>query len=98
MEKFWSAFNDADHVLVMDIFSAGETNIHNVHASDIARGVRECGHKNVMHIGNRNELNKYLYRLIKPGDILITLGAGDVWKLGKDFISTHGLSKKPTNN
>ena len=98
MENFWSAFNDADQVLIMDIFPAGETAIDNVHASDIVRGARECGHKSVKYIGSRKELNKHLHQLLKFGDVLMTLGAGDVWKLGKDFISTRGLSKKPTNN
>jgi len=86
MKNFWSAFNDADHVLVMDIFPAGETPIDNVHARDIVRGARECGHKNVEHIESKNKLNKHLYRLLKPGDVLMTLGAGDVWKLGKNFL------------
>ena len=93
MKDFWSAFNDADYLLVMDIFPAGEIPIDNVHANDIVEGVRDCGHKNANYIKNQNELNKCLHRLIKPGDILMTLGAGDVWKLGRDFLSTRFSEK-----
>ena len=96
MKDFWSAFNDADHLLVMDIFSAGEIPIDNVHANDIVEGVRHCGHKNAEYIKNQNELNKRLHRLIKYGDILMTLGAGDVWKLGRDFLIIR--SSKKTNH
>ena len=96
MKDFWSAFNDADHLLVMDIFSAGEIPIDNVHANDIVEGVRDCGHKNAEYIKNQNELNKRLHRLIKYGDILMTLGAGDVWKLGRDFLIIR--SSKKTNH
>jgi len=93
MKDFWSAFNDADHLLVIDIFSAGESPLDNVHASNIVDGVRECGHKNAKYIKNLNKLNEELEFLIRAGDVLITLGAGDVWKLGRDFLTTR-VSKK----
>ena len=86
MKDFWSAFNDADYLFVMDIFSAGESPLGRLHANDIVEGARECGHKNAKYIKNKNELNKQLDRLIKPGDVLMTLGAGDVWNLGRDFL------------
>jgi UDP-N-acetylmuramate--alanine ligase len=73
----------------MDIFAAGESPLDNVHASAIVEGVRECGHKNAKYIKNLNELNKQLDCLVKPGDVLMTLGAGDVWKLGRDFLVTR---------
>jgi len=89
MKDFWSAFNDADYLFVMNIFSAGESPLENVHASHIVEGARECGHKNAKYIKNKNELNKKLDCLIKPGDVLMTLGAGDVWKLGRDFLDAR---------
>ena len=93
MKDFWSAFNDADYLFVMDIFSAGESPLGRLHANDIVEGARECGHKNAKYIKNKNELNKQLDRLIKPGDVLMTLGAGDVWKFGRDFLVAR-LSEK----
>jgi UDP-N-acetylmuramate--alanine ligase len=86
MKDFWSAFNDADHLFVMDIFSAGESPLDKVHASTIVEGVRECGHKNAIYIKSQNDLNKQLHSLAKHGDVLMTLGAGDVWRLGRDFL------------
>ena len=94
MKDFWSAFNDADYLFVMDIFSAGEIPLGRLHANDIVEGARECGHKNAKYIKNKNELNKQLDRLIKPGDVLMTLGAGDVWNLGRDFLVARFSEKK----
>jgi len=93
MKDFWSAFNDADHLFVIDIFSAGESPLDNVHASNLVDGVRECGHKNAKYIKNLNKLNEQLECLIKPSDVLMTLGAGDVWKLGRDFLTTRTSEK-----
>ena len=70
----------------MDIFSAGERPLDKVHASAIVEGARECGHKNANYIEGQNDLNKQLHHLIKYGDVLMTLGAGDVWRLGRDFL------------
>ncbi len=89
MEEFWSAFNDADHLFVMDIFPAGEPVLDNVHANDLVDGVRDRGHKNANYIKNQEELNKELSDLVAQGDILMTLGAGDVWELGKTFMANR---------
>jgi UDP-N-acetylmuramate--alanine ligase len=97
MKDFWSAFNDADCLLVIDIFSAGENVLENVHARDLVEGVRESGHKNAKYIKNKNVLTEQLEFLVKPGDVLMTLGAGDVWKIGKDFLAVK-FPKKIINN
>ena len=77
----------------MNIFSAGEAPIDGVHASDIVQGVRKYGPKNAEYIKNKNELNKHLCNLLNAGDVLITLGAGDVWQLGRDFLNTRPSGK-----
>ena len=92
MKEFWSAFNDADHLLVTDIYSAGELPIEGVDAHQIAEGVREFGHKEVEYIGN-NQVSDRISRLVKPGDAVMTLGAGDVWKLGRNLLSTLSRNK-----
>ncbi len=93
MKDFWSAFNDADHLLVMDIFPAGEAPIENVHARNLVEGARECGHKSADYVEHRNKVNEQLSRLLNPGDVLMTLGAGDVWKLGRDFLTARASAK-----
>ncbi len=92
MKAFWSAFNDADHLLVADIYSAGELPIEGVDACQVAEGIREFGHKEVEHIGN-DQVSDRISRIVKPGDVVMTLGAGDVWKLGRNLLSTLSRNK-----
>jgi UDP-N-acetylmuramate--alanine ligase len=88
MKEFWSAFNDTDHLFIVDIYSAGESPIDKIHASAIVEGALKYGHKNAKYIKNQNDLNEKLCTLVKYGDVLMTLGAGDVWKLGRNFLDT----------
>lgn len=81
LQQFHSSFNDADHLIVLDIYPAGESPIPGVHARLIADGAKEFGHKNVEFIENRDKTASTLLHLLNPGDVVITLGAGDVWKL-----------------
>lgn len=81
LEQFCSAFNDADQLIVMDIYPAGETPIPGVHARQIADGARKRGHKNAAFIKNRDQIVSHLLRTLNPGDVVITLGAGDVGEL-----------------
>ncbi len=87
MEHFWSAFNDSDYLIVNDIFPAGEEPIEGVHATGIVNGVRNFGHKNAEHIAAPKETLKRLSRILQPGDVFMTLGAGNVWELGRDLLA-----------
>ncbi len=87
MENFWSSFNDSDYLIINDIYPAGEEPIEGVHAKDIVNGVKKLGHKNAEHIATPKETLKHLSRILVPGDVLLTLGAGNVWELGQDFLA-----------
>jgi len=87
MEQFWSAFNDSDMLIINDIFPAGEEPIEGVHAKGIVDGVRKFGHKNTEHIATLKETLKRLPRILEPGDVFMTLGAGNVWELGRDLLA-----------
>ncbi|MBT5377183.1 MAG: UDP-N-acetylmuramate--L-alanine ligase [Nitrospinaceae bacterium] len=81
MESFFSSFNDADVLLLLDIYSAGEKPEENVHSQKIAEGVKEFGHKNVEYIGETESVIPHLQNILKPGDIVLTLGAGNIGEL-----------------
>ena len=87
LKQFCSAFKDADHLIVMDIYPAGEAPIPGVNARQIAEGARELGHGNVDFIENRDEVVPHLLRLLNHGDMVITLGAGDVWELDRILLA-----------
>lgn len=87
-KEFASAFEAADELFVMDVFPAGETPIPGVSGKTIAKGVAEHGvPANVTFIANRRELVNRLCEACRPGDLLITQGAGDVTSIGPAFIA-----------
>ncbi len=83
MDQFFQAFNDADHLIVIDIYPAGEAPIEGVHSRRLAEGTREFGHKRVDYIEDRNEVVPHLLRVLQPNDVVMTLGAGNVWELNR---------------
>jgi len=85
--EFLTAFNEADAVVVMDIYPAGETPIPGVTASDLAEGIRAHGHRHVAYFGSdRARIIDHLREIVRPGDIVLTQGAGDVSQLGPEIL------------
>jgi UDP-N-acetylmuramate--alanine ligase len=88
--EFLTAFNQADAVVVMDIYAAGETPIPGVTAADLAEGIRAHGHRHVAYLGSdRARIVEHLREIVRPGDIVLTQGAGDVSQLGPEIL--HAL-------
>jgi UDP-N-acetylmuramate--alanine ligase len=91
-DDFLTAFYEADVLIITDIYPAGEEEIEEVHARHLLEGIREHGHRDAHYISDRDEILHYLLRVIMPGDLVITLGAGDIYRVGEDLID--GLRKK----
>jgi UDP-N-acetylmuramate--alanine ligase len=87
MEHFWSSFNDSDYLIINDIFPAGEEPIEGIHSREIVDGVRKFGHKNAKYLATAKETLKRLSQILQPGDVFMTLGAGNVWELGRDLLA-----------
>jgi len=85
LSEFSDSFIDADMVILMDIYPAGEKPINGVDSSVLADRIRERG-KTVKYISDRERIVDYLMETLESGDTLMTLGAGDVWKIGEEFI------------
>ena len=85
-EEFAKAFGDADVVIVNDIYSAGEVPITNVDAQMVVEGIKKYSNKNTILIAGRNDTIDFLKENSRPGDMVIVLGAGDVWKVGAGFL------------
>ena len=79
-EEFKNAFSDADKLFAIDVYSAGESAIDGISSKNF---VSEINHKNAKYIsGNIEEASKKIYSQIEENDIVITLGAGTVTKIG----------------
>jgi UDP-N-acetylmuramate--alanine ligase len=79
-----SCFQEADLIYLMDIYSAGEEPVPGVSSEKLAELVGT--HKEVRYVSDRGRLVALLRAQTAPGDLLLTLGAGDVWKIGEEFL------------
>jgi UDP-N-acetylmuramate--alanine ligase len=86
-QDFLTSFNQADVVAVMDIYSAGEAVIPGVTGEDLAEGIRAHGHRRVTYVGSeRARVLDHLCEIARPGDLVLTLGAGDVSQIGPELL------------
>jgi len=85
-EDFLTAFNYADLLYIMDIYPASEKPLEGVTGEALCRGIRSRGHKTARYMGDRTTLPQEVARDLEPGDMIITLGAGDVTRLGPEIL------------
>ena len=83
--EFTRAFNQADLVLVTDIYPAGEKPIEGVSAAALASDIARYGHRGVSYVGSIQDALERLVGLVRSGDLVVTLGAGDVWTVARDL-------------
>lgn len=89
-DEFVTAFYDADVLIVTDIYAASETPIEGVTSEALAEAVRRHGQKDVTHIADREAIPEYLKGVIQPGDIVMTLGAGNIFQAGEALLKLLG--------
>jgi len=92
-EQFGKCFDLADHLVITDIYSAHEVPIDGVSARDICESAKKCGHKDV-HFVSRDDIIKHLTDVVRPGDAVFILGAGDIGELPQTIAKTLGEIKK----
>ncbi len=77
-DDFCRAFNQADMLVLMDIYAAGEPPIPGVNGEALADAIRAAGHKHVIFRSSMQEGIEELLREARPGDAILTIGAGNV--------------------
>jgi UDP-N-acetylmuramate--alanine ligase len=85
-QEFGKSFLNTDVFICTDIYPAREEPIEGVTGELISNITKKFGHKNVHYIKNKNDVPKKLMEIKKNGDIIITMGAGDIWKYGEKFV------------
>ncbi len=85
-EDFARSFYDADVVLLTDIYAASEDPIPGVTSQALAEEIEKFGHRNVRYVGGVEQGKQALLDVAQPGDLVMTLGAGNVWRAGEDFL------------
>jgi UDP-N-acetylmuramate--alanine ligase len=82
-EDFTRSFYESDLLLVLPIYAAGEEKIDGVESFALFEEIQRHGHKNVVYVENFESVISHLKTVLASNDILLTLGAGDVWKVGE---------------
>lgn len=89
LEEFWEAFSRAHQVWVTEVYSAGESP-NGVTGMDVYRGIKEKSCPGARYLPDIKEAPISLAKVLKEGDLLLTLGAGDVWKVGEALLQLLG--------
>ena len=87
MDEFASAFNNADVLLVTDIYAASEVPIEGINAEVLTGRIKSYGHKNAEYIGGLEGAAESLRSIVREGDLVITLGAGSVHRAGDQLLA-----------
>ena len=86
LDDFATAFRDADSVLVLDIYAASEQPIAGINAELLAERITEEGGQEALYMRSFEEAAEMAARAAKPGDMILTLGAGSIWQLGPQVL------------
>jgi UDP-N-acetylmuramate--alanine ligase len=92
IDEFSVSFTDADLIIVLDIYPAGESPIEGVNSENLVGRIRKAGQRDVVYGKDREDATRHIVANVKKGDIVLTLGAGNVWKLGQEIL--NGLKDK----
>jgi len=91
-DQFGEAFHDADLVLITDVYPAGEPPLEGVSGETVLRAVRDRDpHREVHYTPGRHEVNEALSCAVGPGDLVMTMGAGDIWHCAVELAKQLGV-------
>lgn len=88
-DQFSRAFSEADEVIITDIYSpAGEQQIEGITSSKLVELIRQNSNQHVRYIPSKEEVQAFLLEHVKSGDLVLTMGAGDIWKAASGLART----------
>ena len=84
--EFTRSFYQSDILIVLPIYAASEKEIKGVDAQSLCEGIKKHGHKEVFYAPDFNKALSMITRKVKKGDVVLTLGAGDIYNLGEKLL------------
>jgi UDP-N-acetylmuramate--alanine ligase len=87
LEEFHTAFHHADFLVLTDIYGAGEQPFAGVSGESLAEEIRQHGQKQVLYIDQLAGLAEQIVEIARPGDVILTLGAGNIWRSGEEILA-----------
>jgi UDP-N-acetylmuramate--alanine ligase len=93
LDEFSEAFVDADRVIIADIYAAREADEGKVHSRDLVEQINDKGGR-AQHISDFDEIVSYILEQAQEGDLVITMGAGDIYKVGEMMLKNAEFDSK----
>ncbi len=87
-DEFGLSFFDAEKLIITDVYASREKPLEGISGQLVAETARSYGHRDVTYIPDKNDLPEVLGKMVGPGDMIITMGAGDIYKSGEAFVKT----------
>ncbi len=95
LDAFSRAFSEADEVIITDIYSpAGDNRIEGVNSEKLVELIAENSNANVRFFSSKDEVYRYLSETSKPNDLILTMGAGDIWKVAYQLADKWNTEQK----
>jgi UDP-N-acetylmuramate--alanine ligase len=86
-QEFGRSFLNSDVFICTDVYPAREEPIPGITGEIIVEAAKKFGHRNAIYVKDKNDIPAKLMEIKKDGDIIITMGAGDIWKYGEQFVN-----------
>lgn len=84
--EFLSAFYDADVLILTDIYPAGEERMEGITSEALFQGIKAYGQRDATYIPDKKDVPNHLAKILKSGDMVVTMGAGDIWQTGEEIL------------
>lgn len=91
LNKFATAFHDADKVIIADIYAAREPDNGEIHSKDLTKAISDSG-SDAIYLSSFEEIESYLLKVATPKDVIVTMGAGNVYIIGESLLE-HSKKK-----
>ncbi len=88
LDKFSESFHEADHIIVTDIYAAREKDYGNIHSKTLVDAINEKG-DDALYLSSNEEVIDYVNTHAKEGDVVLTMGAGDVYLIGETYLNQN---------
>jgi UDP-N-acetylmuramate--alanine ligase len=85
-DRFMTCFNQADVLILAPLYGAGERPIEGVDSQKLQQGIRDHGHRDVVLCGDQDDISQVLLERVQKGDVVMTLGAGDIYHVGERLL------------
>lgn len=91
LNKFATAFHDADKIIIADIYAAREPDNGEIHSKDLTKAIKNSG-SDAIYLSSFEEIEDYLLKVVTPKDVIVTMGAGNVYLIGESLLE-HSKKK-----